>query len=155
MNVYSKAANGKPEESSSVGMKGLHPVKLTSRSNVSSVNWIVAKGKWLIKLDELNRRRPKVVCPNPFPVWAAPNILDFGTFPFPNPFPFPFVILRNINGNEYALVGTNEGFSVVDVTIPEQPTELFFIETLWPDITKKEIKNIFEKYKSIERKYGL
>jgi len=42
-----------------------------------------------------------------------------------------------INNNEYALVGTNEGFSVVDITIPEQPTELFFIEgenTIWRDI---------------------
>jgi len=42
------------------------------------------------------------------------------------------------NGNnEYALVGTNEGFSVVDITIPENPTELFFIEgteTIWRDI---------------------
>ena len=39
--------------------------------------------------------------------------------------------------SEYALVGTNEGFSVVDITLPEQPTELFFIEgdeTIWRDI---------------------
>ena len=34
-------------------------------------------------------------------------------------------------------------------------TELFFIETLWPDITKKEILDIFNQFKSIERKYGL
>ena len=34
-------------------------------------------------------------------------------------------------------------------------TELFFTKTLWPDITKKEIINIFNKYKLIERKYGL
>ena len=34
-------------------------------------------------------------------------------------------------------------------------TELFFTKTLWPDISKQEIKDIFEKYKFIERKYGL
>ena len=34
-------------------------------------------------------------------------------------------------------------------------TELFFTKTLWPDITKKEILKIFDKYNSIERKYGL
>tara|TARA_B100000579_G_scaffold219079_1_gene179156 strand:- start:2403 stop:4316 length:1914 start_codon:yes stop_codon:yes gene_type:complete len=39
--------------------------------------------------------------------------------------------------NEYALVGTNEGFSVIDITLPESPIELFFIEgeeTIWRDI---------------------
>ena len=39
--------------------------------------------------------------------------------------------------NEYALVGTNEGFSVVDITTPESPIEIFFIEgdeTIWRDI---------------------
>jgi len=34
-------------------------------------------------------------------------------------------------------------------------TELFFTKTLWPDITKKEIISIFNKYKAIERKFGL
>ena len=34
-------------------------------------------------------------------------------------------------------------------------TELFFTKTLWPDITKKEIKKIFNTYMNIERKYGL
>jgi len=34
-------------------------------------------------------------------------------------------------------------------------TELFFTKTLWPEITEKEIINIFNKYKNIERKYGL
>jgi len=39
--------------------------------------------------------------------------------------------------NEYALVGTNEGFSVLDITTPESPIELLFIEgdnTVWRDI---------------------
>lgn len=39
--------------------------------------------------------------------------------------------------NEYALVGTNEGFSVVDITTPVSPVELFFIQgsnTIWRDI---------------------
>ena len=34
-------------------------------------------------------------------------------------------------------------------------TELFFTKTLWPDITKQEVKNIFNTYLNIERKYGL
>ena len=34
-------------------------------------------------------------------------------------------------------------------------TELFFTDTLWPDITKQEIETILDKYKKIERKYGL
>ena len=34
-------------------------------------------------------------------------------------------------------------------------TELFFTNTLWPEITKEEITDIFEKFKSIQRKYGL
>ena len=34
-------------------------------------------------------------------------------------------------------------------------SELFFTQTLWPDLTKQEILNIFDKYLSIERKYGL
>ena len=41
------------------------------------------------------------------------------------------------DGNEYALVGTNEGFSVLDITIPENPVQLYFIEgdnTIWRDI---------------------
>ena len=34
-------------------------------------------------------------------------------------------------------------------------TELFFSKTLWPDLSKEEIINIFEKFSKIERKYGL
>ena len=34
-------------------------------------------------------------------------------------------------------------------------TELFFLKTLWPDLSKKEILKIFNKYKNINRKYGL
>ena len=34
-------------------------------------------------------------------------------------------------------------------------TELFFTETLWPDFTKKEMISILEKFKTINRKYGL
>ena len=43
----------------------------------------------------------------------------------------------SINNNEYALVGTNEGFSVIDITVPDLPVEMFFIEgqnTTWRDI---------------------
>ena len=34
-------------------------------------------------------------------------------------------------------------------------TELFFLKTLWPDLSKKEILKIFNEYKNINRKYGL
>jgi len=34
-------------------------------------------------------------------------------------------------------------------------TELFFTKTLWPEISKKEILNIFYEYKTIERKFGI
>lgn len=40
-------------------------------------------------------------------------------------------------GNEYALVGTVTGFSVVDVSNPSEPTELFFIDgssSTWRDV---------------------
>ena len=39
--------------------------------------------------------------------------------------------------NEYALVGTVTGFSVVDITDPSNPYELFFVEgssSIWRDI---------------------
>jgi len=41
------------------------------------------------------------------------------------------------NGNEYALVGLESGFSCVDVTNPSSPTEMFFISditSIWRDI---------------------
>ncbi len=41
------------------------------------------------------------------------------------------------NGNEYALVGLENGFSCVDVTNPSSPTEMFFISDInstWRDI---------------------
>lgn len=34
-------------------------------------------------------------------------------------------------------------------------TELFFINTLWPDFSKKEYLSIIKEYKKINRKYGL
>jgi choice-of-anchor B domain-containing protein len=40
-------------------------------------------------------------------------------------------------GNEYALVGLTDGFSVVDVTNPSNPTEIFFIQgsnSIWRDV---------------------
>ncbi|PCJ84606.1 MAG: hypothetical protein COA57_08950 [Flavobacteriales bacterium] len=41
------------------------------------------------------------------------------------------------SGNEYALVGVNDGFSVVDITNPANPVEVFFdpgASTIWRDI---------------------
>ena len=34
-------------------------------------------------------------------------------------------------------------------------TELFFTETLWPDLTENEISKIFSDFKNIKRNYGL
>ena len=34
-------------------------------------------------------------------------------------------------------------------------TEIFFIDTLWPDFSEKEYDQIISKYYKIERKYGL
>jgi len=34
-------------------------------------------------------------------------------------------------------------------------TELFFTKTLWPDLDKKELLQIFENYRNIKRNYGL
>ena len=34
-------------------------------------------------------------------------------------------------------------------------TELFFTDTLWPDLSEKEFIDIINKYKKIDRKYGL
>jgi len=34
-------------------------------------------------------------------------------------------------------------------------TEIFFTKTLWPDLSKIELLNIFDKFSKIERKYGL
>ncbi|MFK5855937.1 MAG: choice-of-anchor B family protein [Bacteroidota bacterium] len=41
------------------------------------------------------------------------------------------------DGNEYALVGVQNGFSVVDVTTPSEPVEVFFgpgVNSIWRDI---------------------
>ena len=43
----------------------------------------------------------------------------------------------DVEGNEFALVGVYNGFSVVDVTIADNPEELFFIEgpnSIWRDV---------------------
>ena len=34
-------------------------------------------------------------------------------------------------------------------------TEIFFIDTLWPDFKFEELKNIINKYHTINRTYGL
>ena len=44
---------------------------------------------------------------------------------------------NSASGVEYALVGLNSGFSVVDLSSPQNPTEVFFIpgvNTTWRDI---------------------
>ena len=34
-------------------------------------------------------------------------------------------------------------------------TEFFFLNKLWPELTKNDLSKIFAKYYSIERKFGL
>jgi len=34
-------------------------------------------------------------------------------------------------------------------------TELFFVDTLWPDFTEQEFHSIIKDYFKINRKYGL
>ena len=34
-------------------------------------------------------------------------------------------------------------------------TELFFVETLWPDFSEEEFDSIIRQYLKIDRKYGL
>ncbi|MFT4645623.1 MAG: choice-of-anchor B domain-containing protein [Planctomycetota bacterium] len=44
---------------------------------------------------------------------------------------------EDINGNEYALIGGEQGTFIVDVSIPTNPTQLFFIPgdtTIWRDL---------------------
>jgi undecaprenyl diphosphate synthase len=33
-------------------------------------------------------------------------------------------------------------------------SELFFTKTLWPDLTKKEVDELIEEYKSRQRNFG-
>lgn len=44
-------------------------------------------------------------------------------------------------GNEYAIVSTKTGVSIVDLSIPEEPTELFFLEGLDNDYRDTKIWN--------------
>ena len=33
-------------------------------------------------------------------------------------------------------------------------TEIFFLDKLWPDFSKKDLKNIIKKYHKIKRNFG-
>ena len=41
------------------------------------------------------------------------------------------------------------------IIYPSTFTELFFTSKLWPDLTKNDLSNIFNKYYLLERKFGL
>jgi len=86
----------------------------------------------------LNRQLTLIVCLCLFftTVFAQKNIQLVGHLPY----------AQNLNdvwgyedglGNEYALVGAVDGLSIVDLSVPANPTELFFIEgpnSIWRDI---------------------
>ena len=91
-------------------------------------------------------------------IYCIDNLLKNKKFKYKN------IIKKNIRDNLYIpnlpdpdLLIRTGGFKRLSNFLLFQLsyTELFFIETLWPDITKKEILDIFNQFKSIERKYGL
>jgi len=66
-----------------------------------------------------------------------------------------FLLTKNIPDPD--LLIRSGGFSRLSDFIIYQSTftELFFTKKLWPDLTKKDLLNIFNKYYAIERKFGL
>ncbi|HJN63113.1 MAG TPA: choice-of-anchor B family protein, partial [Flavobacteriales bacterium] len=65
------------------------------------------------------------------------NLALMGTFEWPNTEGSDIWGWVDANGNEYALVGLNDGFSVVDVTNGINPVEMFYIPDInstWRDI---------------------
>ena len=49
----------------------------------------------------------------------------------------------DMNGNEYALVGLEDGTSIVDISTPSSPVEIFFspgANTIWRDL------KVYENY---------
>lgn len=66
-----------------------------------------------------------------------------------------FLLTKNIPDPD--LLIRSGGFSRLSDFIIYQSTftELFFTKKLWPDLTKRDLLNIFNKYYSIERKFGL
>ena len=90
--AYSKPATGRPELSSSLGIKGFQAVIVTSRGRSPSRNRSSAKGKRAVKTPSSKRGRPHVVPPTPIPPSRRPNFLYSGTLasrtlaPFSTPF---------------------------------------------------------------------
>ena len=66
-----------------------------------------------------------------------------------------FLLTKNIPDPD--LLIRSGGFSRLSDFIIYQSTftELFFTKKLWPDLTKRDLSNIFNKYYAIERKFGL
>ena len=68
---------------------------------------------------------------------SSMNLLLMGTYEWNNTEGSDIWGWVDSNGNEYALVGLNDGFSVVDVTNGTNPVEMFYIPDLnstWRDI---------------------
>ena len=75
----------------------------------------------------------------PFTIFAqnSMNLALMGTYEWPTTEGSDIWGWVDGNGNEYALVGLNDRFSVVDVTLATNPTEMFFIldiNSTWRDI---------------------
>ena len=77
VNVYSTAATGRLELSSSVGTNGLQPVTSTWIGILSSINLIFPKGNLALNFADANLGKPKVDPPRPFPLSCFPRIFHF------------------------------------------------------------------------------
>ena len=64
------------------------------------------------------------------------NMILMGTYEWPNTEGSDIWGWVDANGNEFALVGLRNGFSVVDVTNPIAPSEAFFIDIPCSAISK-------------------
>jgi len=103
LNLYSREATGRLELSASPGMKGLHPVMLTSSGISSSSRSTVANGKRAENVAFSKCGYPLAPLPLPFPpVFALPNTFQSAIGPSRTfaPFSSPLMaIAENMNGS--------------------------------------------------------
>ena len=69
---------------------------------------------------------------------------DFSAYLFTKDIPDPDIIVRT--GGEKRLSGYLPWQSVY--------SELFFVDTLWPDFTDQEFENVLEEFANRERRFG-
>ena len=72
------------------------------------------------------------------------DILEFKKLLITKDFPDPDILIRT---GGYQRISD---FFLFQISF----TELFFLKKLWPELQKSDIKNIINKYKNIERKFG-